>query len=113
MSFFFVEPEVYKKFKDRVLAMSQSIQVNYVEHLAPEKRKPGYSDKQIAEALGLDMRVVREIRCVGEREFYDIDEWEKATEFKERQCRAYAERGVASATGKYFAAKKVKKAGKK
>jgi hypothetical protein len=109
MSFFFVEPEVYNKYKDRVLAMSQSIQVNYVEHLAPEKRKPGYSDQQIAEELGLEVRVVREIRCVGEREFYDIDEWEKATEFKERQCRAYAERGVASATGKYFAAKKAEK----
>ncbi len=108
MSFFFVEPEIYNKYKDRVLAMSQSIQVNYVEHLAPEKRKPGYSDQQIAEELGLDVRVVREIRCVGERDFYDMDEWEKATEFKERQCRAYAERGVASATGKYFDRKKAK-----
>ena len=48
MSFFFVEPEIYKKYKDQVLEMSQSIQVNYVEHLAPEKRKPGFSDKQIA-----------------------------------------------------------------
>ena len=30
MSFFFVEPEVYKKYKDQVLELSQSIQVNYV-----------------------------------------------------------------------------------
>ena len=85
MSFFFVEPEIYKKYKDQVLEMSQSIQVNYVEHLAPEKRKPGFSDKQIAEKLGLDERIVREIRCVGEREFYDVEEWEKATTFKEQQ----------------------------
>ena len=102
MSFFFVEPEVYKKYKDQVLELSQSIQVNYVEHLSPEKRKPGFSDKQIAEKLGLDERVVREIRCVGEREFYDVEEWEKATIFKEQQCRAFAERGVSSATRKYF-----------
>ena len=102
MSFFFVEPEVYKKYKDQVLELSQSIQVNYVEHLSPEKRKPGFSDKQIAEKLGLDERVVREIRCVGEREFYDVEEWEKATAFKEQQCRAFAERGVSSATRKYF-----------
>ena len=108
MSFFFVEPEVYKKYKDQVLALSQSIQVNYVEHLPPDKRQPGYSDEQIAEKLGLDVRLVREIRCVGERDFYGIEEWEKATEFKERQCRAYAERGVASATGKYFERKKAK-----
>jgi len=102
MSFFFVEPEVYKEYKDQVLELSQSIQVNYVEHLSPEKRRPGFSDKQIAEKLGLDERVVREIRCVGEREFYDVEEWEKATSFKEQQCRAYAERGVSSATRKYF-----------
>ena len=102
MSFFFVEPEVYKKYKDQVLELSQSIQVNYVEHLSPEKRRPGFSDKQIAEKLGLDEREVREIRCVGEREFYDVEEWEKATSFKEQQCRAYAERGVSSATRKYF-----------
>jgi ribosome-binding protein aMBF1 (putative translation factor) len=102
MSFFFVEPEVYKKYKDQVLELSQSIQVNYVEHLSPEKRRPGFSDKQIAEKLGLDERVVREIRCVGEREFYDVEEWEKAASFKEQQCRAFAERGVSSATRKYF-----------
>ena len=102
MSFFFVEPEVYKKYKDQVLELSQSIQVNYVEHLSPEKRKPGFSDKQIAEKLGLAERVEREIRCVGEREFYDVEEWETATTFKEQQCRAFAERGVSSATRKYF-----------
>ena len=106
MSFFFVEPEIYKKYKDQVLEMSQSIQVNYVEHLAPEKRTPGFSDKQIAEKLGLDERIVREIRCVGEREFYDVEEWEKATTFKEQQCRAFSERGVSSATRKYFDRKK-------
>ena len=82
MSFFFVDPEVYNKYKDQILEMAQSIQVNYVEHMAPEKRKPGYSDEQIAEKLGLDVRVVREIRCVGEREYYGIDEWERPRSLK-------------------------------
>ena len=64
-----------------------------------------------ADKLGLDARTVAEIRCVGEREFYDVDEWEKAQEFKKQQCQAYAERGLSSATGKY--AKRSKAAKKK
>ena len=89
-----------------MLALSQSIQINYVEHLAPEKRQPGLSDAQIGEKLGLDERIVREIRCVGEREYYDVDEWEKALEFKDRQCRAFAKHGISSATKKYVERKR-------
>ncbi len=84
-----------------MLALSQSIQINYVEHLPPEKRQPGLTDAQIGEKLGLDERVVREIRCVGEREYYSIDEWERAIEFKEERCRGYARQGLSSATKKY------------
>ena len=63
MSFFFVEPEIYRKYKDQVLALSQSIQVNYVEHLAPEKRQPGLSDEQIGEKLGLDPDKPNPVTC--------------------------------------------------
>jgi ribosome-binding protein aMBF1 (putative translation factor) len=105
---FFVDKETYKKHKDAVLELSQSIQVNYVEHLAPEKRKPGLSDAQIAEKLGLDERTVREIRCVGEREYYPIDEWEKAVEFKEDRCRGYARQGLSHVTKKYVIAERNK-----
>ena len=101
MSFFFVDTKTYNKHKDAVLALSQSIQINYVEHLPPEKRQPGFTDAQIGEKLGLDERVVREIRCVGEREYYPIDEWERAIEFKEERCRGYARQGMSSATKKY------------
>ena len=80
MGFFYVDKETFKKYKSQVLELSQSIQINYVEHLPPEKRKPGLSDAEIAEKLGLDTRTVTEIRCVGEREFYQMDEWEKAAE---------------------------------
>ena len=69
---------------------SQSVQVNYQEFLPEEKRQPGLSDKQIAEKLGLEERVVREIRVVAERDTYSIDEWEKALEFKDNACRNYA-----------------------
>lgn len=102
MGFYFVDPDVYREYKDRVLEMSQAIQINYPEHLPPEKRKPGFSDRQIAEKLGLEERVVREIRCVAEREYYPVEEWERALAFKDRACRDFAVGGVAATTKKYI-----------
>ncbi|MEM8813431.1 MAG: hypothetical protein AAGF59_12495 [Pseudomonadota bacterium] len=102
MGFFFVDPETYKTYRDRVIAMSQSIQVNYPENLPPDKRKPGFSDEQIAAELGLDTRTVREIRCVAEREYYGLDEWQKAIAFKDKACREYAKHGLSSVTKKYL-----------
>ena len=84
MGFYFVDPETYKKYKDDVMQYSQSVQVNYQEFLPEEKRRPGLSDKQIAEKLNLEERVVREIRVVAERDTYSIDEWERALNFKKR-----------------------------
>jgi hypothetical protein len=109
MGSFYVEPGIYKKYKDKVLEDSQSIQVNYAEHLPPDKRKPGLSDGQIAEKLGLEERVVTEIRCVAEREYYSIDEWERAVEFKQASCSAYAKSGLSSVTARYFDEAKKKK----
>ena len=102
MGFFFVEPDIYRKYRDEVIKYSQAIQVNYPEHLPPEKRQPGLSDKQIGEKLGLEEKVVREIRCVAERDYYAIDEWERAIEFKQKSCSDYARQGLSSVTGKYF-----------
>lgn len=102
MGFYFVDTEMYRQYKEQVLSMSQAIQINYPEHLPPEKRQPGLSDRQIAEKLGIEERVVREIRCVAEREYYPVDEWERALEFKDRACKGYAEYGVAYATKKYI-----------
>jgi len=99
---YFVDPETYRAFKDRVLDLSQSIQINYPEHLPPEKRRPGLSDEEIAERLGLDVFTAREIRCIAEREYYGLDEWQKALEFKDRACRDYARRGLSSVTKKYM-----------
>ena len=102
MGFYFVDPATYKKYKDDVMQYSQSVQINYQEFLPEEKRQPGLSDKQIAEKLGLEERVVREIRIVAERDKYSIDEWEKAIEFKDNACRNYAKTGISSVTKKYL-----------
>jgi len=56
MGFYFVDPETYNKYKDEVLELSHAVQINFQEHLPADKRKPGLSDKQIAEKLGLEER---------------------------------------------------------
>ncbi len=102
MGFYFVDPETYKKYKDEILSYSQSVQVNTQEFLPAEKRKRPLSDKEIAAKMGLEERVVREIRVVAERDEYPIDEWEKALEFKDKACREYARSGLSSVTRKYL-----------
>ena len=94
MSFFFVEPEVFRKYKDEVLRLSDSTQINFQEHLPAQKRKRGLSDKEIAERLELDERTVCEIRVVAERDVYGLEEWQKAIEFKDKACRAFAKHGL-------------------
>ena len=105
---YYIDREVYKKYKEQILKMSQSVQINYAENIPPEKRMPGFSDEQIAEKLGLDSNVVREIRCVAERDYYTLDEWQKAIEFKDKACREYAVKGVSSVTKRYLLKRKVK-----
>jgi hypothetical protein len=101
MSFYFVDPETYNKYKDEILELSHAVQVNFQEHLPADKRQPGLSDQQIAEKLGLDLQEVREIRCVAERDKYPLDEFEEAIRFKEKACREYAKRGMSAVTEKY------------
>lgn len=94
MAFFFIDPETYRRHREEVLRLSNSIQVDIHEHLPGEKRRRGLSDREIAERLGLDERTAREIRVVAERDYYDIEEWDKAVEFKDKACRAFAEDGL-------------------
>ena len=102
MSFFFVDPQTYKKYKDDVIALAQSIQINYQEHLPAEKRRPGLPDREIALKLGLEERIVREIRCIAERDAYPIEEFEAALKFKDEACRNFAREGLSSVTKKYL-----------
>lgn len=91
MGFFTVSPELYRRYKDQILELSNSFQRDINEHLPPGERKRGLSDREIAERLGLEERIVTEIRCVAERDLYGLEEWEKAIEFKKRACREYVE----------------------
>ena len=93
MAFFFVDPETYERYRHEVLRLANSFQVNIQEHLPADTRQRGLSDKEIAEKLGLEERLVREIRVVAERDYYPIDEWEKAIAFKDKACRAFAKHG--------------------
>lgn len=93
MGFFFIDPETYNAHKEEVLRLSNAFQVNIQEHLPVGERRRGLSDQEIAAKLGLEERVVREIRVVAERDHYPIDEWEKAIEFKDKACRAFARHG--------------------
>jgi hypothetical protein len=77
---FTLDPEVYRRYKDEVLRLCNSFQ--RIGHR-------GLSDREIAERLGLDERTVTEIRCVGERDLYGLDEWDRAIEFKRRACREW------------------------
>lgn len=81
MGIFRLDPEVYRRYKDEVLALCNSFQ---------RIDRRGLSDAEIATKLGLEERVVTEIRCVAERDCYSLDEWEKAIEFKDRACREWA-----------------------
>ncbi len=101
MGFYFVDPKLYKKYKDEVLELSHAVQINFQEHLPADKRHPGLSDKQIAERLGLEEKVVREIRCVAERDKYSLDEFEEAIRFKEKACRDYSVKGMSAVMEKY------------
>ena len=101
MGFYFVDPETYKKYKDEILELSHAVQVNFQEHLPADKRRPGLSDQQIAEKLGLEVKVVREIRCVAERDKYSLDEFEEAIRFKEKACRNYSVKGMSAVMEKY------------
>lgn len=106
MSFYFVDPDTYNKYKDEILELSHAVQVNFQEHLPAEKRQPGLTDQQIADKLGLELEVVREIRCVAERDKYPIDEFEAAIRFKEKACRDYARQGMSAVMEKYVKASK-------
>ena len=60
MAFFSVDPALYRRYKDQILELSNSFQRDRNEHLPPGQRRPGLSDREIAEQLGLEERVVTE-----------------------------------------------------
>ncbi len=94
--FHVVDPELYAQYRDEVVRMSTSHQVDINEFLPPDVRKRGLSDAEIAEQLGLDVRDVTEIRVVAEHDEYGIEEYEASARFKDAAAESYLERGVKS-----------------
>lgn len=70
-----ISPELYRKYRDEVLNLSNSIQGGW---------KRGLSVEEIAMKLGLDVRDVKEILSIAEKDM-PFQEWEKADRFKEKR----------------------------
>ena len=70
-----ISPELYRKYRDEVLNLSNSIQGG---------RKRGLSVEEIAMKLGLDVRDVKEVLSIAEKDM-PFREWEKADRFKEKR----------------------------
>jgi ribosome-binding protein aMBF1 (putative translation factor) len=94
MTFQYLDPEIYRKYRDTVIELSNSIQVDINEHLPADRRRRGLSDREIAERLQLDEATVTEIRAIAERDYYDLAEWDRAIEFKRKACREYVENRI-------------------
>ena len=92
--FHVVDPELYAEFRDRVVHMSNSHQVNRNEFLPDAVRERGMSDVEIAAELGLEVRDVTEIRVVAEHDAYGIDEYEASARFKDAAAESYLRGGV-------------------
>ena len=81
-----VTTKLYKKHKDAVIRLSLAVQ-NYdgkTYHPKP------YSDKEIAEKLGLTEKEVIEIRCIAEVDVHSSNTWMEADIFKNKRAKAHA-----------------------
>ena len=92
--FHVVDPELYARHRDAVLALGNSHQRNINEFLPADRRGRAWSDAEIAAHLGLDVRDVTEIRVVAEHDQYGIEEYEASARFKDAAAASYRTRGV-------------------
>ena len=93
--FHVVDPDLYDRYREEVVALTNSYQVDINEFLPNDgTRKRGLSDAEIAERLGLDVRDVTEIRVVSEHDEYPIEEYEASARFKDAAAASYFEGGV-------------------
>ena len=72
-----VTPEMYKKYKDKILGLSNAIQ----------EGQRGLSVREIADKLGLKLEDVKEILSVAEKDV-PLSWYEDAERFKEERVRA-------------------------
>jgi DNA-directed RNA polymerase specialized sigma subunit len=77
----YVSPELYEKYKQRVLEMSLAIQ-NYVGTIQVRETS-SLTDREIADRLGLGVADVTEIRCMAEIDLLPADTWLKSANWKQ------------------------------
>ena len=77
----FISPDLYNKYKEIVLGYTNALQRREGE--IPVRR---FTDKEIAEKIGLTEGEVREIRCIAERDLHPIERWLEAWDFKQERC---------------------------
>ncbi len=83
--FHYVSPELYHKYKQKVLEMSPAIQCYEGTRLVRENSC--LTDQEIAERLGLEVDQVTEIRCIAEIDLLPADTWLKSAEWKRQKAR--------------------------
>ena len=81
----YVSPELYHKYKHRVLEMSPAIQ--YYQGTVAQRESSSLSDREIAERLGLDIEDVTEIRCIAELDLLPADTWISSYNWKRDKVR--------------------------
>ncbi|MFQ5849870.1 MAG: hypothetical protein ACE5JU_04690 [Candidatus Binatia bacterium] len=87
----YVSPELYHRYKHKVLEMSLAIQ--YYEGTEARRDSSSLSDREIADRLGLDIEDVMEIRCIAELELLPADTWVQSANWKrERALNAFGKR---------------------
>ena len=81
----YVSPELYNKYKNKILEMSPAIQ--YYEGTKVRRESSSLSDREIADRLGLDVEDVTEIRCIAELEILPADTWIQSANWKRKKTR--------------------------
>lgn len=97
--FHVVDPDLYDEYRDRILALGNSDQHDINEFLPADRRRRAWTDAEIAEHLGLDIRDVTEIRVVAEHDKYGIEEFEASARFKDAASASYRQGGVKNLYG--------------
>lgn len=81
----YVSPELYDKYKHKILEMSPAIQC--YEGTQVRRESSSLSDQEIADRLDLDVEDVTEIRCIAELELLPADAWVQSANWKREKTR--------------------------
>ncbi|MBI4529345.1 MAG: hypothetical protein HY695_36560 [Deltaproteobacteria bacterium] len=81
----YVSPDLYNKYKNKILEMSPAIQ--YYEGTKVRRESSSLTDQEIADRLDLDVEDVTEIRCIAELELLPADSWVRSANWKREKTR--------------------------